>query len=480
MNRLPRSPQVEASNSRVHVPRDPENHATDTEQQAAYEGSPAPGVNYGRSSFMLPQSNFPFAGGALPNWQFPANSPAQGLPFPPPPHQPMPVPPSYQSPSTYRVSGDSSATLCDSLPATNLQSSTWSSGKHAYDIEPPPGTWPRSRAFSATSSGGYSEHVEEDLEKLAEETCQLPRRRRGYLANLIDLYNLYDNTDDNAFVSKKRDSVARAANLRTRLVDPLAYDEDQLLDRDDPLVTGVRKRCLDDLDDVDQNARRQLSYKERRQEQQRVRIEFNICCKFFIGYCLMLIHGLAIVLQAIEIRQRFLMTFARALLSFGAPSHRMESQLLAVARILEVDAEFTHIPGIVIASFGDEETKSSQMHFAKCPSRVSLGKLHKLHKIYRAVVHDEISAKKATEMLDTMLASGPMCPVWLRGIFVFCIGGLICPLAFGGSFIDMWLGGASSLFLFAIQAGIASRKSVIYANVYESAAFLSSLLPITN
>jgi len=66
-----------------------------------------------------------------------------------------------------------------------------------------------------------------------------------------------------------------------------------------------------------------------------------------------------------------------------------------------------------------------------------------------------------------MLASGPMCPVWLRGIFVFCIGGLICPLAFGGSFIDMWVGGASSLFLFAIQAGIASRKSVIYANVYE-------------
>lgn len=161
------------------------------------------------------------------------------------------------------------------------------------------------------------------------------------------------------------------------------------------------------------------------------------------------------------------MTFARALLAFGAPSHRMESQLLAAARILEVDAEFTHMPGIIMASFGDEETKSSQLHFAKCPGHVSLGNLHRLHKIYRAVVHDELSAKKATEKLEDMLKAGPMCPLWLRSIFFFCIGGLICPLAFGGSFVDMWLGGASSLFLFAIQAGVASRKSTIYANVYE-------------
>jgi uncharacterized membrane protein YjjP (DUF1212 family) len=161
------------------------------------------------------------------------------------------------------------------------------------------------------------------------------------------------------------------------------------------------------------------------------------------------------------------MTFSRALLSFGAPSHRMESQLLAAARILEVDAEFTHMPGLIIASFGDEETKSSQMHFAKCGSHLSLGNLHKLHKIYRAVVHDDMSARKATEMLEAMLESGPMFPLWLRAILVFCIGALICPLAFGGSFVDMWLAGASCLFLFIIQAGIASKKSVIYANVYE-------------
>lgn len=163
----------------------------------------------------------------------------------------------------------------------------------------------------------------------------------------------------------------------------------------------------------------------------------------------------------------FLMTFARALLAFGAASHRMESQLLSAARILEVDAEFTHMPGVIIASFGDEETKTSQMHFAKSGGRLSLGNVHRLHSIYRAVVHDEISAKKATEELDKMLAKGPMLGVAYRLLLSFLIAALICPIAFGGSFIDMFVAGGGSLFLACIQTYIASRRSVIYANVYE-------------
>jgi uncharacterized membrane protein YjjP (DUF1212 family) len=161
------------------------------------------------------------------------------------------------------------------------------------------------------------------------------------------------------------------------------------------------------------------------------------------------------------------MTFAKALLSFGAPSHRIESQLLSAARILEVDAEFTHMPGLIIASFGDEGTKTSMMHFAKCGGRLSLGHLHHLHRIYRAVLHDELSAKRATEELNQMLGSGPMNKVPVRLLLSFLIAALICPIAFGGSFIDLFLAGAGSLFLGCIQTFIASRRSVIYANVYE-------------
>lgn len=178
-------------------------------------------------------------------------------------------------------------------------------------------------------------------------------------------------------------------------------------------------------------------------------------------------YALSHVVPAIALRQKFLITFAKALLTFGAPSHRIESELLAAARILEVDSEFTHMPGLIIATFGDEETKTSEMHFVKCGGRISLGNLHKLHVVYRAVVHDDMSVKTGTDELKAMLAAPPLCPVWLRGLFAFLIGSLICPLAFGGSFIDMWVGGCGSLFLFAIRTGIASKRSVIYANVYE-------------
>lgn len=47
----------------------------------------------------------------------------------------------------------------------------------------------------------------------------------------------------------------------------------------------------------------------------------------------------------------------------GAPSHRLESQLSATARVLEIDAQFVHLPAIVIATFGDYETRTSETHF---------------------------------------------------------------------------------------------------------------------
>ena len=119
-------------------------------------------------------------------------------------------------------------------------------------------------------------------------------------------------------------------------------------------------------------------------------------------------------------RQKFLMRLAKALMTFGAPSHRIESQLLSAARILEVDAEFIHIPGVIICSFGDLETKTSEMHFIKCGGRLSLGSLHEVHQIYRSVVHDEISARKATERLEALMIARPLYGPILRCFLAFC------------------------------------------------------------
>ena len=153
-------------------------------------------------------------------------------------------------------------------------------------------------------------------------------------------------------------------------------------------------------------------------------------------------------------------------MSFGATSHRIESQLVAAARIIEVEAEFIHLPGVIICSYGDQELGCSETHFVKCGGRLSLGALHKVHLIYRSVVHDEISAKEAAEKLDALLLAPPPYAVLFRCFLALCLSALICPLAFGGSFVDMWIAGIAAFILAFLQLSVA-EKSALYANVFE-------------
>ncbi|KAH7930731.1 DUF1212-domain-containing protein [Leucogyrophana mollusca] len=223
-------------------------------------------------------------------------------------------------------------------------------------------------------------------------------------------------------------------------------NESEILDADDPRLTGITKDCLDDYEDERRNALRQMDYRQRRKERQKVRIEFNV--------------------TSIMNRHNFLLKLARALMTFGAPSHRIESQLVAAARILEVDAEFIHLPSVIICSFGDNDTLTSETHFIKCGGGLSLGSLHKVHIIYRSVVHDEVSARKATQQLEDLLTAKPLYPVWFRCVLSFFLSILICPLAFGGSFLDMWIAGAGAFVLSFLQLKVAT-KSAMYANVFE-------------
>jgi uncharacterized membrane protein YjjP (DUF1212 family) len=139
---------------------------------------------------------------------------------------------------------------------------------------------------------------------------------------------------------------------------------------------------------------------------------------------------------------------------------------MACSKILEVTAEFVHIPGIIICSFGDPETKTSETHFVKCNGGLALGSLHQVHQIYRSVVHDEICARMATVQLNELLAAPPIYSTIVRIILAFSLSALICPLAFGGSLLDMSVAGVGAIIVSGMQFGVAS-KSALYANVFE-------------
>ncbi|OBZ76083.1 Pheromone-regulated membrane protein 10 [Grifola frondosa] len=453
-----------------------------------------------RASQTFPRSGQPYATGdsSLPQWNFPAyqnNYPAARLANQRanqdiPPHMMYPsdrsrdynhlsLPPTgsvYDNSGSAnpdseddsrRPSDASSSTLFDEAGRYAEDDSRYSmsSYRHPYDIKPPADAYSRSQPYhrgsgrpNQSTNSADEDEDRDDQTDVGDEGCNLGSRddrRRGVLANMIDLYadnyarRNRDDDDSSESMSRMNSYTPSAIssqpwNLRRR--DSAASNNSQVIDPDDPTVTGERKAQLDDPEDIEKACMRQMSYKARRKLRQRIRIEFNI--------------------TSVLNRQKFLMRLAKALMTFGAPSHRIESQLLSAARILEVDAEFIHIPGVIICSFGDQETKTSEMHFVKCGGRLALGSLHDVHQIYRSVVHDEISARKATVLLDALLDAEPLYGRLIRTSLAFCLSALICPLAFGGSFLDMWIAGSGATFLSLMQFCVAS-KSQLYANVFE-------------
>src|ERR1700733_1791566 len=105
-------------------------------------------------------------------------------------------------------------------------------------------------------------------------------------------------------------------------------------------------------------------------------------------------------------RMTFITKFAKALVLFGAPSHRLESMLNSVAHALSVKAQFIQVPGVILVSFGDPSSTSSKSVFIKANQGLDLGKAQTVHEIYRDVAHDTISATEGERMLDELMASG--------------------------------------------------------------------------
>ncbi|PCH42830.1 DUF1212-domain-containing protein [Wolfiporia cocos MD-104 SS10] len=214
-------------------------------------------------------------------------------------------------------------------------------------------------------------------------------------------------------------------------------------------MTGIRKVRADDIHHDEKEKLRLMSYKQRRKYLSRATIEFNV--------------------TTIANRQQFIVTLAQSLVTFGAPSHRIESQLLSAGKILDIECEFVHLPTVIICVFNgaDQQQETTETHFVNRKGSLNLGALHSVHQVYRSVVHDEISAKEAIRRLHALLEAEPIYGPFSRAAFAFFLAAVICPLAFGGSFLDMWIAAVGALGLFCVQSTLSSKAGTIYANVYD-------------
>lgn len=106
------------------------------------------------------------------------------------------------------------------------------------------------------------------------------------------------------------------------------------------------------------------------------------------------------------------------------------------------------------------------MYRVRASPRLSLGSLHALHEIYKRVAHDEIPVTTATQELVELLDASRQYK-WVISIALsFALSALICPLAFSGSFADMWFAGIAGAVLQVFQANVINNN-VIYSSVIE-------------
>ena len=189
-------------------------------------------------------------------------------------------------------------------------------------------------------------------------------------------------------------------------------------------------------------------------------------------------HQLKITIHISEViqRQRYLLTLCRALMLYGAPTHRLEEYMRMSARILEIEGQFLYIPGCMIVSFDDSATHTTEVQLVRVAQAVDLGKLSDTHDIYKAVVHDQIDAKEGYERLNKVLKRPKKHHRYVLIPVYGCAAAAVGPFAFGARLIDLPIAFLLGCILGVLQLVVAPASET-YSNVFEiSAAVLTSFL----
>ncbi|GAA6034662.1 hypothetical protein JCM8097_001104 [Rhodosporidiobolus ruineniae] len=159
---------------------------------------------------------------------------------------------------------------------------------------------------------------------------------------------------------------------------------------------------------------------------------------------------------AILERQDFILKLARSFMMFGAPTHRLEAQIQATARVLELPhCTALYLPNLFLVNFGDPATMTSDIKFLKQPSGLDFGKLKTTYWIYNRVIRDKLSVTDASVQLDELMTSPPLYTLWQHVLIGGLTGAWITPSGFGGSFIDCLIVVLLGMLLVLVQVVLA-------------------------
>ncbi|KAI4909318.1 hypothetical protein J4E90_008015 [Alternaria incomplexa] len=168
-------------------------------------------------------------------------------------------------------------------------------------------------------------------------------------------------------------------------------------------------------------------------------------------------------------RQNYLRKLCKALMMYGAPTHRLEEYLNMSARVLEIEAQFLYMPGCMIVAFDDSSVHTSEVKLVRTSQGVDLGKLHDVHEIYKDVVHDRIGVEEATPRLDAIMGRKAKFNKWLRVPMYGLASATVGPFAFQARFVDLPFCFLLGCLIGWLQLVVAPGNDLI-SNVFEIGA----------
>ncbi len=168
---------------------------------------------------------------------------------------------------------------------------------------------------------------------------------------------------------------------------------------------------------------------------------------------------------SVDTRQKYIITMCRALMLFGAPTHRIEEHLSATARIIDIEAQFLYSPGCMIISFDHPVAHTAEVKILRVVQSVNLAKLKDTHEIYKSVLHDKISVEEALTRLNTIIKAKNSHPRWVA-IIMYGLTSATVSVFFQARLVDMPV-----IFLLGMTLGvlqlIVAPQSNTYSTVFE-------------
>ncbi|KAB5566063.1 hypothetical protein GE09DRAFT_727789 [Coniochaeta sp. 2T2.1] len=175
-------------------------------------------------------------------------------------------------------------------------------------------------------------------------------------------------------------------------------------------------------------------------------------------------------------RQRYLVKICRALMMYGAPTHRLEGYMSMSARVLGIESQFLYLPGCMFISFDDSQTHTTEVQIVRAGQGVDLGRLHDTHRIYKEVVHDLIGVDEATRRLQEVMRRKDKFSIWVRVPMYGFASACVAPFAFEARFVDLPIAFLMGCILGVLQL-VFAPSSELYSNIFEiTAAICCSFL----